>query len=438
MPREGAVLPADRAGGIELDLPRPQREGVLPDPRLPEREDGEEPEDARRQGGRPFPGDGIGPEGPFHREGRQHGGRHQGQIGVAVGRDLHARNGHAQHRKDQGDIAGPRGERGGPSMPAEQQEQRDPDGPGHRRQVDGIPGSELRVDLVERRQPRGPRGLQQVEAESVRGLGGSLEDIVMGYRVDGADVAHRQQHGSGVEAGKQGVRDLLEEDPPPRARPEASERVDVENQQQRRKGDAQRLREQGGRERDEGKDEPATVRLAVIVLLHVPEIREDAGQREEPAEHVPPFGDPGDRFDAQRMDRMEERPDRGRPADVGPAGEPQEGCEDEVKEGGVGGVQQQIRQVVADGVHPPDRIVHPQRHPGERVIVAREEARPHPAELRSPEAAIVRVIEEIEVVVPIDEVSAKRRREGGEGEERDGQGEEDGVQPGGGRGIHRT
>src|SRR5207249_622799 len=92
------------------------------------------------------------------------------------------------------------------------------------------------------------------------------------------------------------------------------------------------------------------------------------------------------------------------------------------EEGGVGGVQQDVREVIAECVHPPERVVEAEREPRHRDPVAHDGAREGPADLSPAEAAIGRVAEEIAVVVPEDEAVLERGREDREGNGRDREG----------------
>ena len=59
--------------------------------------------------------------------------------------------------------------------------------------------------------------------------------------------------------------------------------------------------------------------------------------------------------------------------------------------------------MVSGRIHPPDRVVHPEGHPGEGDVVPHQERREHPPELVGPEPTVVRIAQEQRTVVPVDE-----------------------------------
>src|SRR6267378_4885218 len=81
--------------------------------------------------------------------------------------------------------------------------------------------------------------------------------------------------------------------------------------------------------------------------------------------------------------------------------------------------------MVSDRVHPPDNVVQSQGHPREGDVMPHQERREHPPELRGAEAAVIRVVDKILVVVPVEETTFQGRHEHDEahqGEDRgDGQ-----------------
>src|SRR5258708_5591237 len=81
--------------------------------------------------------------------------------------------------------------------------------------------------------------------------------------------------------------------------------------------------------------------------------------------------------------------------------------------------------MVSDRVHPPDNVVQAQGHPREGDIVSHQERREHPPELDCAEAAVIRIVDKILVVIPVDESTFQGRQEDDEahqGEDRrDGQ-----------------
>src|SRR5207244_12893137 len=67
------------------------------------------------------------------------------------------------------------------------------------------------------------------------------------------------------------------------------------------------------------------------------------------------------------------------------------------------GVQEETRQMIPDGIHAPQQVVQAEGNPGQRNVVAQVRG-PHPAEVGPPEPSIVRVVEEIFLIVPIHEL----------------------------------
>ena len=100
------------------------------------------------------------------------------------------------------------------------------------------------------------------------------------------------------------------------------------------------------------------------------------------------------------------RPSRPRPLAI--AKEP---ARDGVHQHRVRRVEEKARQVIAERVHPPQRVVEAQRHPRQRDVVPHVERRPHPVELGRPQAAEVRVVEEVLVVVEAHEPVVERGQE---------------------------
>ena len=58
--------------------------------------------------------------------------------------------------------------------------------------------------------------------------------------------------------------------------------------------------------------------------------------------------------------------------------------------------------MVSERVHPPNHIVHSQADPTEGLIMAHVKSRKHPTEVRPTEAAVMGILHDILVVVPID------------------------------------
>ncbi len=163
------------------------------------------------------------------------------------------------------------------------------------------------------------------------------------------------------------------------------------------------------------------------------EIREDGRQEQEPAEDVAPLGDPRHRLDAERVDAPEQRRERpghhdgagrlsARRAAAPGRGEQAPG--DRVDERRVGGVEDQVRQVVPPGVHPTEGVVDSEAQPRQRDVVAHERRGEHPLDLRPAQAPEVRVGHEVDRVIPVEELPAQRGKEHDAGDEEDERGQE--------------
>ena len=77
--------------------------------------------------------------------------------------------------------------------------------------------------------------------------------------------------------------------------------------------------------------------------------------------------------------------------------------------------------MVAERVHAPHREVGAERQPGHRDPVAHNARGQHPAELRPAESPVVRVLQEVDGVVPVHEPGAEDGGEDHGGHERDGE-----------------
>src|SRR3989475_1300973 len=94
----------------------------------------------------------------------------------------------------------------------------------------------------------------------------------------------------------------------------------------------------------------------------------------------------------------------------------QEPTDDEEEDHRIRGVQEEIGQMIPDGIHAPEQVVQAEGHPGQRNVVAQVRG-PHPAEVSPPEPPIVRVVEEIFSIVPAHKLVLQRGQEGSEGRE---------------------
>ena len=228
----------------------------------------------------------------------------------------------------------------------------------------------------------------------------------------------RQQH----------ERDLLDVDPtrglapPPYGPAEASERIDVQDHQHDREIHGHRFGQQRAGEQGHGAPIPPS---AALLSVASPEVSKDRRQVEEPREDIPPFRGPGDGFHAQGMDRKHESGKRGRHSERVTAfrGTGQSPCQKptgyEEEDHRIRGVQEEIGQVVAAGVHAPEQVIQPEGHPRQRNVVTQLRGSPHPAEVGPAKPPVVRVLEEILVVVPVHKLVVERWQERGEGDDSD-------------------
>ncbi len=225
------------------------------------------------------------------------------------------------------------------------------------------------------------------------------------------------------------VRSLLPPDRPGgRSRPLAppgrqpSQRIDVQDDQQHRQGHDDGLGHRGENEARHRARQPAAP--ARPVRADRLQVGEDRQQEPEPGEHVAPLGRPRDRLHPQRMDREEQRggerpePEHALARARRDAQQPQ-GHEVEGDRGG--GVEQDVRQVIAERVHAPEPIVDPEGDPGDRDPVARERGGEHPAQVLPAEPPEIRVVDEIHGVVPVHELVPEGRPEHRDRDQRAGE-----------------
>src|SRR5207237_10709419 len=92
-------------------------------------------------------------------------------------------------------------------------------------------------------------------------------------------------------------------------------------------------------------------------------------------------------------------------------GPPHEEPQDEEADGRVEAMERQVCRVIPYGIHPPADVVEPEGEPGEGHVVS-EGVREHPAQIFGAEAAIIRIVDEVGVVVPEEEFPAQRGKEG--------------------------
>src|SRR5207247_7751233 len=95
----------------------------------------------------------------------------------------------------------------------------------------------------------------------------------------------------------------------------------------------------------------------------VPQISEQREQPEESTEKIFALGDPGDRFDVQRMQSKKGGDERTAPKIRGHSNK------DGKQQQRVGGMQEDICKVMSAGLVAPDRLIQHMREPGDRVPV---------------------------------------------------------------------
>ena len=199
----------------------------------------------------------------------------------------------------------------------------------------------------------------------------------------------------------------------------AAQRVHVQQDEDGGKRHHDGLGGQRQPERDDRGGQPAASRRALG--LDGAQVEEHRHEQEGAGHEVAALRHPGDRLDPEGMDREEEgrarRGDRERPpGQRGRAAE--EPRRDETEEPRVEGVQNHVRQVVADGVHAPRRVVERERQPRRRNVVPHVEGGGHPAEPVPAESPVVRIREQVRAVVP-DEAVVERGQEDQEADARD-------------------
>src|SRR5437867_1940497 len=79
--------------------------------------------------------------------------------------------------------------------------------------------------------------------------------------------------------------------------------------------------------------------------------------------------------------------------------------------------------MIPDGIHAPEEVVQPEGHPGQGSVVTYVGRGPHPAEVGPAEAAVLRVLDEIVIIVPVHKLVVERWQERTEGDESNQDGE---------------
>jgi len=205
-------------------------------------------------------------------------------------------------------------------------------------------------------------------------------------------------------------------------RGQTTQRIDVEDDEHDGQPDGERLREKGAAEEPQRRGVPTQPHRPRSVDLLEP--REKGEHEEEPGHHVAALGDPGHRLDAQRMHGKQERRRGCSQRDIAGGRARGEGPGEEAAGHGIeaergGRVEEEAREVIAGGIHAPHEIVGAQGEPGQGNVVTHVEGREHPLELGEPQAAIGRVVEKIDGIVPVDEAVLEHTEERGAGERYD-------------------
>ena len=148
----------------------------------------------------------------------------------------------------------------------------------------------------------------------------------------------------------------------------------------------------------------------------VAEIGVKREKKEERAEDVFALGDPGDGFDAERVEREEGGDEQAAPVGAGEAAQP---CEEQKR---TGDVEEDVDEMRAGGARAEEGVVELVREPRDRVPVARVTGGERPADAGSGQTVedagifgdVVRIVIRDEVVM-----TDGKEEEGGEGEEKE-------------------
>ena len=428
------VAVADRAVGLRFERISPQRVRVAPDLDLVPREDREsdEPDDpdrCQRPGhGRPDRAVGRRPRHRPHHAAEQQGQTEAGKVAVAIVCQLVARMNDPDDRGEGDRVVHPDRQPHGPSPPQRHQRHGDR-GHGDRRK-EKAPVERIHAcrELVEWREPLREHRLREVEPETVKyHADPGRRRVPLQRRDEHVDVLGVVRDRRPADS-EDHERNLLDPDRTRRgaragseAPAQAPQRVDVEQDQDGGQHHDARLRRKGEDvARGRAGEEPAPPPAARVDHL---EVRQEGQEEEEPREHVAPLGRPRDRLRPQRMKREEERRGDRRQAQRGPA-ECRRLLENaerhEVEDRGIRAVDEEARQMVARRVHAPEDVVEAEREPRQRDVMAHQDGREEVPELRLPETAVLQVVGEVDLVVPLDEFVEQCRKEDDEGDQGEG------------------
>ena len=178
-------------------------------------------------------------------------------------------------------------------------------------------------------------------------------------------------------------------------------------------GTACALHRSAAREGRDGREAPAPPSAGI----ERDEVRQHREEEEEATEHIPALGDPRDGLGAERMDAEDERGEARAPQQWGAARETagdEKPASHEIEDNGVHRVNEHVAQVVAPRIHSTERVVEAERHPGERDVVPHQGLRPHPPELGPAQPPETLIAEEVDVVIPVEELAVERGQEADE------------------------
>jgi hypothetical protein len=341
------------------------------------------------------------------RAAREERERDRRQVAVAIRDLVRSALDQAEQRREQDRVGRRRDERRGVPARAPREEPAGGEHARRRRDVAQARHVDRQRELVDRREVHGPRELRDVEAEAVRAGGEAPERAEVRERVERGDLDLREERHAPVDDREREPRPLLQDERPPahagRAPPQ---RMDVEQEQHDRQRDADLLaQEREGKEHDAR--EPARRRAGRLGTLDRAQPGEQREQEQQPAQDVAPLGRPRHRLDAQRMEREEERraggggEERARRCFVRRARRAADQPQRDEEDGGrARAVQEEVREQEPERrLRPPDPRVDREREPRERLVVAHEERREHPAQVARTEPAIRGVLDQARLVV---------------------------------------
>ena len=347
------------------------------------------------------------------------------QVGIAISGNLRAALKDPEYRQEDHHVSHPRRRQARHWTAEGQDDRRYGENQGIAQDERRRHGIHRARQFIERREVHGHDHLPEVEAQAVRRDHQPAREAQLSQRGCGVDRRLRHDCNGRCPSSQQHERDLLDVDPPrgltPPADgpPKASEGIDVQDQQDDRKIHDHRLREKRQDERGHGQPVPPS---AALLSLAGPQVHQDRHQVEESREHIAPFGDPRHGFHAQGMDRKHEGGEPGGhskrvTAFRGTGQSPcQDATDDEEEDHRVGGVQEEARQMIPDGIHAPEQVVQAEGHPRQRNVVALVRG-PHPAEVGPGEAPIVRVVEEIVIIIKVHKLVLEGGQERSAGDE---------------------